>query len=139
MSLTLAPDTLGLVIAWLQAQTELSALVSTRVMSRLPKSKTFPLVRITRIGGTEVHGHNHWLHDPMVQVDCFAKTEQSAFDVARVASALLSQRFDGLVTAGGISAVISDATLGGIHQGFDTVDPDLPVARFDAQFRVHPA
>ena len=138
MSLVLAPDSLALTIGWLKTQAELSALVSGRVMSKLPVSKTYPLVRVSRIGGNEIHGHNHWLHDPLLQVDCYAAVgaESAAFNVARVVAALLSQRFQGAVVAN--SAVISEVELGGIRQGYDSVDKDIPVAEFDVRLRLHP-
>lgn len=146
--LVLAPDALELVIGWLFTQSELNALVSGRVSSKLPTNKTYPLVRVSRIGGGEVEGVYHWLHDPLLQVDCYASRgdETQSFSVARVASALLSQRFHGVVTVGTTSAVVSKVVLGGIHQGYDkggsgstARDGDIPVARFDAQVTLHPS
>lgn len=136
--LVVAPDSLAVVIGWLKQQTELTALTAGRVASKLPSSKTFPAVRVSRLGGNETYGHNHWLHTTLMQVDCYAVAEGTAFNVARVVSALLAQRFNGVIIAGAHTCVVSKVEVGGIHQGYDPVDKDLPVAEFDVQFHLHP-
>lgn len=138
--LVLAPDALALTIGWLKTQSELVALVGTRVMSKLPASKTWPLVRVSRIGGNETYGTASWVHDPLLQFDCFAGPggESTSFAVARVVSALMSQRFDGQIVSGSFGAVIADRKLGGMNQGYDPVDPTIPVTRFDCQLTIRP-
>lgn len=138
--LIVAPDALALVVGWLESQAEMNALVNGRIVAKLPATKTYPLIWVARIGGGEVDGVKHWLHDPLFQFSCLAAKggETAAFNVARVATALLSQRFRGEVVGGSTEAVVSSVKLGGIHQGYDPIDTDIPTCRFDAQIHLHP-
>ena len=68
-------------VAYLKAYSALSALVSTRVSTRLPPSPTFPSVRLQRVGGIP---DRFGVDQPTIQFDCYGRTHQEAEAVAAV-------------------------------------------------------
>lgn len=71
MAVTLLPDAEKTVSAYLRARSEVTALVGDRVYTAIPNSPTFPLVRLTRVGGTPVHSRPLWVDEALIQVDVF--------------------------------------------------------------------
>lgn len=139
MSLTLLPDTAALTSQFLRDQSEVVALVGQRVYTVLPNTKTFPLVRVTRVGGSAGTTFAHWLDAPLFQVDVWADTAAVAFQVAETCRAALVQRFTGVHHFTGVSGVVTSIDAGGITSGFDSEDPKRARDRFDVVIHAHPA
>lgn len=97
-------------------------------------------MRVSRVAGGAVHGHQDWLHDPLLQFDIGGGTldESAAHEVAVTVSSLLERRLRGVIDVGGFSAVVTGVEVGSIHEGFDPTDEDLAVARLDARVWLRP-
>lgn len=106
--LRLLPDAELLVVNWLRARTEITALVSTRVYTQIPAGPSFPLIRITRIGGIpEIRQH---LDVARIQVDAWGTSQYQARTVAATAQAALHAAV-GLHATGVVSNVDDDLGL----------------------------
>lgn len=123
--------------AWLRAQPAVANLAGTRVFTRMPASKTWPMVIVTRIGGGPVSGHANSLHDPLFQIDCFAPSEGDAHDVAAAALDAL-ENVSGRVTAGGVTVTVSGSDVGAVHEGWDAADTSLARHRFSVRLWLRP-
>jgi len=137
--LVLLPNTAALISAFLRDQDEVADLVGERVYTVLPNNKTFPMVRVTRVGGTAGTRFAHWLDAPLFQVDVWATTAAPAFDLAETCRAALVQRFSGTYHFAGVSGVVTSVEAGGISEGFDPEDPGKARDRFDVVVMAHPA
>lgn len=82
----------------------------------------------------------HSLHDPLFQITVYgaANDEPGTQVTADTIAAVLDQRFHGVVTVGALTANISDTQIGGLHAGWDSVDPKIPVVRFDTRVYIRP-
>lgn len=85
----LLPDAEALLGAFLRAQSAVSALVGTRVGTLIPNPPTWPLVRLTRVGGTQAQ---RWEDRPRLSVECWAdlNDQAGASLLARTVIAVLS-------------------------------------------------
>lgn len=138
MSLITMPNTARLVSEFLRDQAELSTVVETRIYTKLPATKTFPLMQVRRIGGSPNIGHVHWLESVLLQVDAWGGPAEQAFTLAETARAAMMQRLTG-VHDDSVAAVISNVSVGGITEDSDDTEPNArPHARFDAVVTVHP-
>jgi hypothetical protein len=79
------PDAVQLVRDGLLADITVTSLVSTRVLSQLPSSPTYPLVVIYRFGG--VPPVREWVDQARLQFDCWAADDVTASQVARTVRA----------------------------------------------------
>lgn len=86
MTVTLLPDATALLVAYLKADSQVNALVSGRVATKLPATPQFPSIRITRIGGVP---NKVWGDHADFQIDCWGRTELEAWQVARTAYPVL--------------------------------------------------
>jgi hypothetical protein len=140
-SLVLMPNTAALASQFLRAQPEVDLYTDGRVYTKLPRTKAYPLVRITRVGGRLQPGRPLWLETVTLQVDCFAGQAKTAHDLARICRAALGQRLPGSHEVDGddIAAVVTDVQVGGITETDDPTEPEArSVARFDTRVTVHP-
>lgn len=138
MSLITMPNTARLVSAFLRDQTELSAVVTDRIYTKLPTSKTFPLMQVRRVGGTQRIEHVYWVEDVLLQIDAWGGPAEQAWSLAESARAILSQRLPGS-HSGDVEAVVSAVQVGGVVEDSDETEPNSrPRARFDATVTVHP-
>lgn len=120
---------------WLRAQPEVAALVSTRVYSRLPRTKVLPAAVVTRIAGGPVPGHGGHLHDPLFQLDVFADDEATAEQVMSTITAVIAARLVGRHTVNQVAVTVTGADPGPIHEGWD---PDAgTVVRHRSSLRIH--
>lgn len=139
MSLRLAPNVLRLVTGFLRAQTEVSALVDDRVYSDIPKDPTWPLVRVSHLGGGTRTDPAYHLFAELVQVDCWGGPRIATFNLAETCRAAMSQRLIGAHTVGADSAVVSGISPGGLREDSDdTYAPAKPRVRFDCVIYTHP-
>jgi hypothetical protein len=85
MAALVLPDAVQLVRDGLLADPDVTALVSTRVLSQLPASPTYPCVIVYRFGG--VPPVREWLDQARLQLDCWATDDVNASLVARTVRA----------------------------------------------------
>lgn len=133
--LVILPDSLRLVTSFLRAQPELTAVVSDRVYTVIPEAKTWPMVRVTAIGGETVHTRPWWLEQPLFQVEAFGGPQKQARDVANLCRSLLAERVIGTHDEG----VVTDVSVGGLADiPDDTFTPAKHRTLFTAELTVHP-
>lgn len=78
MALTLLPPAEPALIAWMRADSDLSALCGGRVGTKL--NATLPAFRVTRVGGV---AEEAWLDRPSVQVEAWAADAGTADTLIR--------------------------------------------------------
>lgn len=76
------PDAEALFASYLRSREALRALVAERVSSRLPREPALPYVVVARVGGAP--SVNAWEDEPELQLEVWAETKESAYEVARV-------------------------------------------------------
>lgn len=104
MALRLLPDAELLVVQALRATAEVAALVGTRVYTALPPDPTYPVVRVTRIGG--IPAIRQHLDVARIQVDAWGTTKKQAFTVATTVQAALHAMVG--PHAGGVVTAVED-------------------------------
>lgn len=70
-------DVEGGLRTWLRTQSDITALVSTRVFFGVPDAVTFPVITIQRVGGGPQSGEAP-LDDALIQIDCWASGQNKA-------------------------------------------------------------
>jgi hypothetical protein len=137
VSLQVLPDAVLLVVRFLQAQTDVMALVGTRTYTKLPQSPTWPLVTVGRIGGIA-----HWPPwvDPARLLfkawgDSSVNAESTTRTIAATVQAAL-QELPGVHDLGVVTGVVED---GGLQRLPDpTYTPAREVQLFSATVVLHP-
>lgn len=104
----LLPDAELLAVNALRTDADLIALVAGRVYTAVPAEPTFPLVRVTRIGGVPVISQH--LDVARLQVDVWGATKYQARTVAAAAQAVL-HTIAGIHAEGVVTAVEDDLGL----------------------------
>ncbi len=99
MPATLLPSAEVAFVAWLKAQTSLTAIHGGRVGTRL--NATLPAIRVTRVGNAPVEV---WQDDASLQVECWAADQGTADLLARSVVAALPDIRNTTVTGGRIYA-----------------------------------
>jgi uncharacterized protein DUF3168 len=125
MTLTLPVDVEWLLHDYLVAQPELAALVGTRVSTALPQTPVYPLVLITRVGGTL--RDQGYLDRPLVFVEAWAapgKHGDAVAVMATVRALLRGDRLNGSYPKGKVSG--ADEIAGPRYQR----DPPTNAERF---------
>jgi uncharacterized protein DUF3168 len=94
-------DVEALITTYLRAQTEIVALVADRVYSDMPHERTYPLVLVTRVGGSHIY-KNH-LEEADVEISAYGGTHKQAYTLAytclsTMASGIVGSHQDGVVT-----------------------------------------
>lgn len=87
-------DAEALVSQYLRAQSEVTAIVAQRVYTALPEDKTFPLVRLHRIGGTPKLSRPLHLDTARLQVDVWGGSKATALDAMDAVRTELSKLVD---------------------------------------------
>jgi hypothetical protein len=140
MTLRTMPDAERLVSTFWRAQAEVAALVGDRVYTTLPATKTWPLVRLQRVGGstTPVPGsEDSLLWDvPLLQVEAYGGPKAVAWQLADVLRATAQQRLAAVHATGWCEQVVLGTTR-------YLPDPDFEPARprvvFDLTLYLRPA
>lgn len=73
-------DVEALVSQYLRSQSEVTAYVGQRVYTVLPDDKTFPLVRLTRVGGVPPMSRPLHIDNARIQIDVFGGSKATALD-----------------------------------------------------------
>lgn len=140
MALTLLPDIEILVVDFFLAQPEIAAFFTAdtphdRVYTVLPKTKTWPLVRVTRYGGLPVTSPALRLDAPTVQIEAFGGPKKTAHDLAQTCRAAMAERLPGAHPEGFVTGV----TFGAFADLPDaTFEPARPRFLFTSTIYVHP-
>lgn len=134
MPLRLLPDAELVVTTFLRAQTDVAALVGTRVTTALPPQPTWPAVTVNRIGG--VPTLPGYLDLATLRLECWGTTKQQAETVARTVEAAM-------LTLPGVhaTATVTDARQEGEGLRWDpdtTFEPDRPRYVMTYDVYLHP-
>lgn len=73
-------DVEALVSQYLRSQSEVTAYVGQRVYTALPETKTFPLVRLTRVGGVPPMSRPLHMDAARIQIDVFGGSKATTLD-----------------------------------------------------------
>lgn len=131
MPLRLLPDAELLTVNYLRGVSDVTALVGTRVYTEIPAQPTWPLLRITRIGGLPTIRQH--LDVARIQIDAWGTTKYQARTAAATAQAAIHAAV-GPHTQGVVTAVEDDLGLTWAP------DPDTNQARytFGVSVFIHP-
>lgn len=94
-------DIEALVASFLRGQDSVIALVGDRVYTDLPHQRTYPLVLITRTGGTSLY--RNWLEQIDIEIGAYGGTHKLAYQLANtclsaMAADLRGGHAEGVVT-----------------------------------------
>jgi len=132
---TLLPDGEALVSGYLRARSEVTDLCGQRVYTELPKDKTFPLVRLVRVGGSPPLDRPLRFDVARIQVDVWGGPKKTARDLAETIRQVLSELPDEDV----VGTVVSAVTYGPFaYLPDDDFAPAKPRYTFDVELSVHP-
>lgn len=87
-------DVEALVSQYLRAQSEVTAYVGQRVYTVMPDDKTFPLVRLTRIGGAPKMSRPLHVDSAHLQIDVFGGPKATALDTVNAIREELAKLVD---------------------------------------------
>lgn len=140
MTVRLLPDVEELLVAFHLDQAEILAFFADdtphdRVYSVLPKEKVFPLLRITRFGGTPRFDRPLYLDQPTVQIDAFGGPKKLAFQLAETSRAVMARRLVGTHATGVVTAVRFGALA---YAPDDEFAPARPRYLYTATITTHP-
>lgn len=138
--LILLPDVEQLLSEFLRAQPEVAALVADRVWTEIPKAPTgdddrWPLVRVSRYGGTPVTSVPLWLDQALVQIDSFGGNKRLTHQIAETCRAVLDRRLIGSHDEGVVTGV---RTFGFGYHPDAIFSPAKPRYLFTATVTFHP-
>lgn len=127
------PDVEQMVIQWALGTPAVNT-VSDRIYSAVPANPTFPLIRVTRIGGLPT-SRLLWLDQASLQVDVWGGAKATARLVAETMRAHMSADLVGPHNPGSVTAV----EVGGLTWLPDAdYTPAKPRYTFDAAVYYHP-
>lgn len=128
-------DIESLLSTWLRTFDSVTDIVDGRVWTELPTHREFPLVLITRIGGSMSNSQAHWVDRPRIQIDCYGGKKHEAKLLSSTIMALVSGELVG-AHAGG---VVSDVVLGiERYVPDDSEKPAKPRYLFEVTLATHP-
>lgn len=138
MTVILPVDVERLLSHWLRLQIELTSLdCGQRIYTEIPTNPTFPLVRVTRFGGSPVLSRPLYLDAALVQFDVWGGSKHTAWKIAETSRALLAARLAGDSHGEG---VVTGITFGELRWLPDRdYTPARPRYLFDATVFAHPA
>ena len=102
-------DAEALVCNFLRSQSEVTTLCGDRVYTDMPHERTYPLVLVTRIGGTYSITRPLWLDNALVQLDAMGGTHKQAQALMGTCVEVLAGKGIGLHPEGAITGVTPDA------------------------------
>lgn len=132
------PDWLACLSEWIRSRPAVTALVSDRVYTELPASKTWPLVRITQLTDPLTVPNVHHAVDGLFQVDVWGGPKATTWTIAETIRHQLHTQLAGRhdLTAG--SFVCTGVTPGGIRRDNETIEGSArPKCIFDVTVHLH--
>lgn len=137
MAVELLPDAEQLVSAYLRANADITAVVAQRVYTEIPNDPTFPLVRLTRVGGVPVTQRPLHLDVATIQFDCYGGPKKTAQNIAQTIRAVLSApAFIGGHAPLGVVSAVNWGVFAYVPD--DTYTPAKPRYVVDADIYLHP-
>jgi hypothetical protein len=128
------PDVEVLLIDFLLAQPEVTAIVDDRVYSELPKDKEFPLVRVHQFGSLPARSPR-WYETATVQIEAYGGPKRTARLLADTCAGVMEARLVGVHDQG----VVTGVTFTGFADLPDDVfQPARPRWLFTALPTIHP-
>jgi uncharacterized protein DUF3168 len=116
-------DVERLLSEWLRARPDMTALVDDRVVTELPNRATFPLLRLTLIGGTAVTSRPLYLDESYIQLDAYGGPKVMARQIMDTARDAIDLELVGAHALG----VITGVTFAGLrYLPDDGYDPPKP-------------
>lgn len=109
MTLIVLPDIEAVLVAYLRARPEVSAIVDDRVATEIPAAERladgdvlFPRVKLARVGGTPTIDRPLWLDRALVQFDAYGTSKSQARLLADTVRAVMADatgvRGDAVIT-----------------------------------------
>lgn len=150
MTVRTMPDMELILSGWLKDQTEVTAILGTRIVTEWGKRQEWPALRITEIGGSVPDAFTYSALTVLVQFDILGGAKKTARDAALAVHSVLAAQVPCRMTVGEATAMVHNVDLGGLRSGSDrrpgpdaSVDGDArpaakPLVSFDATFRVTP-
>lgn len=130
-------DAERLLSAFLRAQTTITELVSDRVYTDLPSRATFPLIRLTLIGGEPPYSVPLHLDRAYLQIDCYGGPKFLARQIVDVVRDLMAA--ETFRTYHDDLGVVSDVEFGQLAYLPDvTFDPPKPRYMAEVTLLTHP-
>lgn len=136
------PDIEALLTGFLRSDVDVQFLAGPRVYNGdIPNPKTYPLVRLARLGGVP------WMQAPVeidnafVQLDVWADTKGAAFELASIIRAAIAERFNGVQAYGEgvLTGRVVTVDLGSLMYLPDTTfDPSKPRYLLDMNVAYRP-
>lgn len=135
----LPPDAEKLYVDFLLDQAEVTAICQQSIFTELPaKGKSWPAIRVSRIGGAPDYAVPLWHETARLQVDCFGGPKATAHRLAQTCRAVTAERVAGTHD----EAVVQLATFGDlVWLPDDTLTPAQPARpryAFDVSLRIRP-
>lgn len=129
-------DVERLVSGYLRSKTEITDLVADRVYTEIPSRATFPLVRLSLIGGAPRFSHPLYLDEAVIQLDAYGGPKVQARQIVDAARTVLADQWFRTRHELG---VVSDVRFGELsYIPDDTFDPPKPRYVAEVSFVVHP-
>lgn len=102
------PDVEVLLKEWARADADISAIVSSRVGTRLPKDPTMPYLTVFRVGGQPQGTEGASVDEALVQWDCYgpAKTRVPDYATASLLARTVVEKAEGSGTYNGTGGSI---------------------------------
>lgn len=136
MTVTLLPNVEAIVSKFLAAQPEVTALLSTRIYTALPKDVGYPAARVTQFDDLKITQRPLWVARGSLQIEVWGGTKAQAYTAAATAQAVIAERIEGVHADG----VVTGVTFGAMRDfPDDTFSPAKPRWIFTVFPTVHPA
>lgn len=134
MTVHVLPDVEQMAVAWALATEPVASLVDDRIYTAIPKDATFPLVRVTRVGGSPT-SRLLWQDQALLQWDVFGGPKQTARLVAETTRAHLGDAF----VAGHALGTVTAVEFGDfVWLPDESYVPAKPRYTFDTRITYHP-
>lgn len=89
-------DAEALLSQFLRAQDEMVAEVDDRVYTVIPTKPTWPLLRLTRVGGGVAMSRPRRIDRPLIQLEAYGGSKKAAHDLIELACQLIAGRILGI-------------------------------------------
>lgn len=129
-------DAERLLSAFLRGQPEITALVADRVYTDLPSRATFPLIRLTLIGGQPLYSLPLHIDEAFIQLDCYGGPKVQARLIADTVRSLMAEEAFRSRHDQGVVVNVEFGQLAYIPD--DTFDPPKPRYVVEVSLLTHP-
>jgi hypothetical protein len=129
-------DAERLLSAYLRAWPAVTAIVGDRVYTDLPSRATFPLIRLTQLGGRPLYSNPLYIDEAFIQIDAYGGPKVIARQIVDVVrEALVTSQFITKHDTGTVSNVVFGELA---YIPDDTYDPAKPRYTAEVSILTHP-